>query len=152
MFEYAYYLDSLMFQMFKSKIISEKYIDENLFASLEKEYLKPNFPSDQNFQVYIKSNNNNSIVFNTSNNYQNYNYDLNNFNIDEISDENIIPNLNFKKKKKKIILNGLRRLKMQEKKQQKLRLNTRKRKKTVQYLMLQRQRKNTKMRNKRTNP
>ena len=103
MFEYAYYLDSLMFQMFKSKIISEKYIDENLFTSLEKEYLKPNFPSDQNFQVYIKSNNNNSIVFNTSNNYQNYNYDLNNFNIDEISDENIIPNLNFKKKKKKII-------------------------------------------------
>ena len=103
MFEYAYYLDSLMFQMFKSKIISEKYVDENLFASLEKEYLKPNFPSDQNFQVYIKSNNNNSIVFNTSNNYQNYNYDLNNFNIDEISDENIIPNLNFKKKKKKII-------------------------------------------------
>lgn len=103
MFEYAYYLDSLMFQMFKSKIISEKYIDENLFASLEKKYLKPNFPSDQNFQVYIKSNNNNSIVFNTSNNYQNYNYDLNNFNIDEISDENIIPNLNFKKKKKKII-------------------------------------------------
>jgi len=53
--------------------------------------------------VYIKSNNNNSIVFNTSNNYQNYNYDLNNFNIDEISDENTIPNLNFKKKKKKII-------------------------------------------------
>ena len=103
MFEYAYYLDSLMFQMFKSKIISEKYIDENLFTSLEKEYLKPNFPSDQNFQVYIKSNNNNSIVFNTSNNYQNYNYGLNNFNIDEISDENIIPNLNFKKKKKKII-------------------------------------------------
>lgn len=104
MFEYAYYLDSLMFQMFKSKIISEKYIDENLFTSLEKEYLKPNFPSDQNFQVYIKSNNNNSIVFNTSNNYQNYNYyDLNNFNIDEISDENIIPNLNFRKKKKKII-------------------------------------------------
>lgn len=103
MFEYAYYLDSLMFQMFKSKIISEKYIDENLFTSLEKEYLKPNFPSDQNFQVYIKLNNNNSIVFNTSNNYQNYNYDLNNFNIDEISDENIIPNLNFKKKKKKII-------------------------------------------------
>lgn len=103
MFEYAYYLDSLMFQMFKSKIISEKYIDENLFASLEKEYLKPNFPSDQNFQMYIKSNNNNSIVFKTSNNYQNYNYDLNNFNIDEISDENIIPNLNFKKKKKKII-------------------------------------------------
>ena len=103
MFEYAYYLDSLMFQMFKSKIISEKYIDENLFTSLEKEYLKPNFLSDQNFQVYIKSNNNNSIVFNTSNNYQNYNYDLNNFNIDEISDENIIPNLNFKKKKKKII-------------------------------------------------
>lgn len=103
MFEYAYYLDSLMFQMFKSKIISEKYIDENLFTSLEKEYLKPNFPSDQNFQVYIKSNNNNSIVFNTSNNYQNYNYDLNNFNIDEISNENIIPNLNFKKKKKKII-------------------------------------------------
>ena len=36
MFEYAYYLDSLMFQMFKSKIISEKYIDENLFTSLEK--------------------------------------------------------------------------------------------------------------------
>lgn len=103
MFEYAYYLDSLMFQMFKSKIISEKYIDENLFTSLENEYLKPNFPSDQNFQVYIKLNNNNSIVFNTSNNYQNYNYDLNNFNIDEISDENIIPNLNFKKKKKKII-------------------------------------------------
>ena len=103
MFEYAYYLDSLMFQMFKSKIISEKYIDENLFTSLENEYLKPNFPSDQNFQVYIKLNNNNSIVFNTSNNYQNYNYDLNNFNIDEISDENTIPNLNFKKKKKKII-------------------------------------------------
>ena len=103
MFEYAYYLDSLMFQMFKSKIINEKYIDENLFTSLENEYLKSNFPSDQNFQVYIKSNNNNSIVFNKSNNYQNYNYDLNNFNIDEISDENIIPNLNFKKKKKKII-------------------------------------------------
>ena len=103
MFEYAYYLDSLMFQMFKSKIINEKYIDENLFTSLENEYLKPNFPLDQNFQVYIKSNNNNSIVFNTSNNYQNYNYDLNNFNIDEISNENIIPNLNFKKKKKKII-------------------------------------------------
>lgn len=53
--------------------------------------------------MYIKSNNNNSIVFNTSNNYKNYNYDLNNFNIDEISNENIIPNLNFKKKKKKII-------------------------------------------------
>ena len=103
MFEYAYYLDSLMFQMFKSKIISEKYIDENLFTSLEKEYLNPNFPSDQNFQIYIKSNNNNSISLNTSNNYQNYNYDLNNFNIDEISNENIIPNLNFKKKKKKII-------------------------------------------------
>lgn len=103
MFEYAYYLDSLMFQMFKSKIISEKYIDENLFTSLEKEYLNRNFPSDQNFQIYIKSNNNNSISLNTSNNYQNYNYDLNNFNIDEISNENIIPNLNFKKKKKKII-------------------------------------------------
>ena len=101
MFEHAYYMQPQIYSLFKSKILENKILSDEVYSSFEKQYLKPNFSSDKNFLQHISKNEyeqynqQSSNILHSSNKYNdypNYNYEYHDY-----SEQNY-NNLNFNSK------------------------------------------------------